>query len=720
MINDLRFAVRMLIKYPAFSIVAFLALVLGIGANTTVFGIINALVLRPLPVGHSEEVVKVFTTDNHIKGNQSTSYLNFQDYEKQNTAFTSMAAYTFVGVGMTRGSDTLNVSGLLVTGNYFDLLQVKPSLGRMFLPEEDSTPNGHPVVVLGYKFWKKLGADPTIVSSQVTLNGHSFTVIGVASAAFTGVDVGFDPDIYLPMSMHQWIRPGADLWFDLRRALLLNIVARLKPGVTMSQAQAQMRTIAKQLEQAYPDVNKERSIELVSLEAAKSQGLAGPNNEDLARNVSLLLLAASVSILLIACANVANLLLARSTARQGEMAVRLALGAGRGRIVRQLLTESVLLGVLGGFGGVILAYCLGDVLVALLPPTPFPISLNPQPDWRVLIFSFAVAVFSGIIFGLAPALQMARWDLIQGLRERVSTGGGAGTRLNLRSLLVVAQIAVSLLLLIASGLFLKSFYKAQAIDPGFRTDNLDIVTINPVLAGYDSDRALQVVRAISDQLRHDPHVAGADVNNWVPLFGGEGRTIVIDGRDPNDEHNRKFANYSPITPGYFQTMGIQLLRGRNFTEQDAEKNAAPVAIIDETMASEFWPNEDALGRRFRFMINKDPIEVIGIARNSNAVTLGETPTPMVYWPLKEINDQGITLFVHTAGAPEVMLSEIRRIVRDVDVHIPITYEKTIRDHMVIALWPSWMGAMLLGSLGLLAFIFASMGVYGVMDYSVSH
>ena len=719
MINDLRFAVRMLIKYPAFSIVAFLALVLGIGANTTVFGIINALVLRSLPVGHSEEVVKVFTTDNHIKGNQSTSYLNFQDYEKQNTAFTSMAAYTFAGVGMTRGSDTLNVGGLLVTGNYFDLLQVKPSLGRMFLPEEDSTPNGHPVVVLGYKFWKKLGADPTIVSSQVTLNGHSFTVIGVAPAAFTGVDIGLDPDIYVPMSMHQWIRPGGDMWFELRRALLLNIIARLKPGVTMSQAQAQMRTIAKQLEQAYPDVNKERSIALVSLEAAKSQGLGGPNNEDLARNVSLLLLAASVSILLIACANVANLLLARSTARQGEMAIRLALGAGRGRIVRQLLTESILLGVLGGIGGVILAYCLGDVLVALLPPTPFPISLNPQPDWRVLISSFAVAVFSGIIFGLAPALQMARWDLIQGLRERVSTGGGAGTRLNLRSLLVVAQIAVSLLLLIGSGLFLKSFYKAQAIDPGFRTDNLDIVTINPVLAGYDSDRALQVVRAIADQIRHDPHVAGADVNNWVPLFGGEGRTIVIDGRDPNDEHNRKFANYSPITPGYFQTMGIQLLRGRNFTEQDAEKNAAPVAIIDETMASEFWPNEDALGRRFRFMISKEPIEVIGIARNSKAVTLGETPISMVYWPLKEITDQGITLFVHTTGAPGMMLSEIRRIVRSVDVHIPITYEKTIRQHMAIALWPSWMGAMLLGSLGLLAFILASMGVYGVMAYSVS-
>ena len=719
MITDLRFAVRMLIKYPAFSLVAFLALVLGIGANTTVFGIINALLLRPLPVGHAEQVVKVFTIDNHIPGNQSTSYLNFQDYEKQNTVFSAMSAYTFAGVGMTRGNDTLNVGALLVTGNYFDLLQVKPSFGRAFLPEEDSTPNGHPVVVLGYKFWKKLGSDPAIIGSQVTLNGHSFTVIGVAPAAFTGVDVGFSPDLWVPMSMHQWVRPGADFWWETRRALLLSIVARLNPGVTTSEAQAQTRTIAKQLEKAYPDVNKERSIALMSLEAAKAQGLGGPTNENLAQNVSLLLLVASASILLIACANVANLLLARSTARQREMAVRLALGAGRGRIVRQLLTESTLLGLLGGAGGIILAYALGGVLVALLPPTPFPIDLNPQPDWRVLIFSLVVAVLSGIFFGFAPALQMARWNLTEGLRERASTGGGAVARVNLRSMLVIAQIAISLLLLIGSGLFLKSFYKAEAIDPGFRTDNLDLVTINPVLAGYDSDRSVQILRAIADQIRHDARVAGADLNNWVPLFGGEGRTIVIDGRDPNDQHNRKFANYSPITPGYFQTMGIQILRGRNFTEQDAQKNAAPVAIIDETMAKEFWPNEDALGRRFRFMISKDPIEVIGIARNSKAVTLGEVPTPMVYWPLKEITDAGITLFVHTSTTPGPMLSEIRRLVRGVDVHIPVTYEKTIRDHMGIALWPSWMGAMLLGSLGLLAFILASMGVYGVMAYSVS-
>jgi putative ABC transport system permease protein len=483
-----------------------------------------------------------------------------------------------------------------------------------------------------------------------------------------------------------------------------------------------MKTLAHQLEQAYPDVNKERSIKLLSLEAAKAQGLGGPGNENIAQNVSLLLLVAAGSILLIACANVANLLLARATSWQREMAVRLALGAGRGRIVRQLLTESVLLAVLGGIGGVILAYWLGDVLISLLPPTPVPLALNPQPDLRVLLFAFALALVSGVVFGLAPALQTARWDLTQGLRERASSGGGGGglSRWNLRNLLVIAQIAVSLLLLIGSGLFLKAFHKAQAIDPGFRTENLAILTIDPTLAGYDKVRGAQLARTMVDQVRHDPRVVGADLNQWIPLgFGGQGRTIIIEGRSDNDEHNRRVANISPITSGFFETIGIPFLRGRKFTEHDCEKNAARVAIIDETMAKQFWPNEDPIGRRFRFLVDNEPIEVIGIARNSKAATLGEVPAPMVYIPFIELPDGGISIFVHTAGAPGLMLSETHRIVRDIDMHIPITYEKTIRDHMAFALWPSWMGAILLGSLGLLALVLASMGVYGVMAYSVS-
>jgi macrolide transport system ATP-binding/permease protein len=720
MTTDLRFALRMLIKNPGFAVVAFFAIALGIGANTTIFGIVNTLLLRPLPIGHVEQVVKVFTTDNRIKGNQANSYLNFQDYAKQNSVFKAMAGYGFAAMGMTRGTETLNVAGLMVTGNYFDLLEVQPFLGRGFLPEEDSTPNGHPVAVLGYKFWKKIGGDRGIIGNTITLNGHAFTVIGVAPSSFTGTDVGFAPDVWVPLTMHDWAYPAGQLWFEKRRALFLNVLARLKPGVSISEAEAQMKTVARQLEQAYPDVNKERSIKLMSLEAAKAQGIGGPGNENIAQDVSLLLVVAAGSILLIACANVANLLLARATTRQREVAVRLALGAGRGRIVRQLLTESVLLALLGGMGGVLLAYWLGDVLISLLPPTPVPIALNPQPDWRVLLFAFLLAIVSGVVFGLAPALQTARWDLTQGLRERASSTAGAVGRWNLRNLLVIAQIAVSLLLLIGSGLFLKAFYKAQSIDPGFRIDKLAILSIDPTLAGYDKTRGGQIARRIIDQVRRDPRVIRADLGQWVPLgFGGQGRTIIIEGRSDTDEHNRRVANISPITPGYLETMSIPLLRGRKFTEHDCEKSAARVAIIDETMARQFWPDEDAIGRRFRFLVDNESIEVIGIARHSKAITLGETPTAMVYIPFIDLPDGGISLFVQTAAAPEVVLAEMHRIVRDVDVHIPITYEKTIRDHMAFALWPSWMGAILLGSLGLLALVLASMGVYGVMAYSVS-
>lgn len=721
MLNDIRFAFRSFIKTPAFSLVAFFAIALGLGVNTTIFGVVNTLLLKPLPVGRAQQLVKVFTTDTHLRGNQVNSYLNFLDYRKDNTAFSGMAAYGFAGMGMTRGDETLNVAGLMVSGNYFDVLDVQPMLGRGFLAEEDSTPNGHPVAVLGYRFWRKLGGDTGIIGSTITLNGRAFTVIGVAPPRFTGVDVGFAPDMWVPLAMHEWVNPSGQLWFEKRRALFLNVIARLKAGVTIAAAETEMKTMARQLEQAYPDVNKERSIKLLSLEAAKTQGLGGPGNENIAQNVSLLLVIAAASILAISCANVANLLLARATTRQRELAVRLALGAGRVRIIRQLLTESVLLAVLGGLGGVVLAYWLGDVLLSLVPPTPVPLVLNPQPDLRVLIFAFAVAIISGIVFGLAPALQTARWDLTQGLRERATAaGGGAASRWSLRNLLVIAQVSVSLLLLIGSALFLKAFHSAQAINPGFRTENVALITIDPSLAGYDPTRGAQLARTILDTIRQDSRVVTADLSQWVPLgFGGQGRTVLIEGRAENDEHNRRLANISPVTPGYLETMAIPLLRGRKFAEQDCQKSAARVALIDETTAQQFWPNEDPLGRRFRFLVNNEPVEVIGVVRNSKAITLGETPVPMIYLPFIEMPDGGVTVFIHTSSSASPMLAQAHQIIRRIDMHVPITYEKTVREHLSVALWPSWMGAVLLGSLGLLALLLASMGVYGVMAYSVS-
>jgi predicted permease len=701
--------------------VAFIAIALGIGVNTTILGIVNTLLLRPLPIGHSDRVVQIYTTDTHFPGRSPNSYLNCLDYQRHNRVFKEMAAYSFAGVGMTRGGETSNVLGQLVSGNYFDLLELRPFLGRGFLPEEDTAPNGHPVAVLSYKFWKKLGADRNIIGNTITLNGRAFSIVGVAPPGFTGVDIGVAPEIWMPLAMHGCIRPSGDEWFENRRALFLSLLGRLKPSVSLSTAQAQMQIMARQLEQAYPDVNKERSVVLVPAEKAKSQGIGGPGNENTAQDISLLLLFAAGSILLIACANVANLLLARASTRQREMAIRLALGAGRGRVIRQLLTESLLLASIGGIGGILLAYWLGDVLISLLPATPVPLSLDPQPDFRVIIVAVLLALLSGVIFGLAPALQTTRGDLTQGLRERaIATGGGGLHHWNLRNLLVIAQIAVSLLLLIGSALFLKSFHSAQQIDPGFRTENLVIVSIDPALAGYDQKRGGQVARDIIEQVRRDPQARGADLGQFVPLgFGGEGRTIVAEGRDENAQSNRKIANISAVTPGYFETMRVPILRGHNFTEHEAGENSAKVAVISETMARTFWPGEDAVGRRFRYYNREGSFEVVGVARDVKAVTLGETPVPMLYTPFRDLPDGGITVFVHTGGAPGPMLSEVHRIVRNIDNHISITYEKTVAQHLAFALWPSWMGAVLLGSLGLLALLLASVGVYGVMAYSVS-
>lgn len=715
MIGDLRFALRMLVKTPGFSVVAVLAIALGIGVNTTIFGVLNSLLLRPLPVTKPERLVQMYTSDARI-GRQPNSYLNFVDYRAQNNVFSGLVAYQFTPMGLTIGGETSNIFALMCSGNYFSMLGVQPALGRTFVPDEDSTPNANPVVVLSDRFWKKLGGDRSIVGAVLTLNGRSFSVIGVAPAKFGGTDVGVTPDLWVPIAMREWVLP-ADDWYQNRRALMLNVVGRLKTGVSITQAEAQLQTVARQLEEAYPETNKGRFVSLLPLEHAKTQGIGGPANGNGIRDVSVLLMAAAGSILLIACANVANLLLARGTTRQREIAIRLALGAPRGRVVRQLLTESLMLAFAGGLGGVVLAYWLGDLLLSLLPASPVPLTLDPQPDTRVLVFAFILTVLSGATFGLVPAWQTSQSSLIESLRDLDGSATHV-SRFNLRNILVVAQIAASLLLLVGSGLFMKAFHRAQGIRPGFRTDRVALLSLDLTLAGYDKARAKQALRSILEDVRRDSEVRGADFAQTVPFgIGGVSRTIFAEGSS-EAEHYQKFAAVNEITPTYFSTMAIPFVRGRTFAERDMEAPVPRVAIISDAMAREFWPGEEAIGRRFRFF-QSESIEVIGVVQNVKLYSLGEEPTWMVYLPMYTQPQGGATLVIQTVSMPGPALAEAQRIVRRLDTHIPITYAKTMRDHLALALWPSWMGAVLLGSFGLLALLLASMGVYGVMAYSVS-
>lgn len=720
--QDIRFALRMMTSTPGFTAVAVLSLALGFGANTTIFTLLNAILLAPLPVERPSELVAVYTTDRvssigGLGGLLPMSHLNFKDFRHQNQYLLDMAAYSMPApVSVITSGEPQQGFAELVTGNYFGVLGVKPALGRFFLPDEDTTPGGDPVIVLSYGSWqRRFGGDPSAVGRTVSLNGTPFIVIGIAPEGFNGVNSLFSPDMWAPSMMYrQVLQAQFHSWMDERRALLFFVTARLKPGATIGQAEANLKTIAAALEREYPEPNSGRSVALRPL----TQATIFPGLRDAFVLGGAVLMTIVALVLLIACSNVANLLMARASARRQEIAVRMALGASRARLAQQLLTESVLLAALGGVLGLVIAMAGRDGIWSMRPPFLSQNLVELTFDHRVLSFTVLVSLATGLVFGLMPALQASRPDVVAALKEETHSGGTSRRRSLLGRALVVAQVALSVVALVAAGLFLRSLQRANDIDAGFDVDRVAVLGVNPGQGGYDGPRALQFFRTVHDRAGSIAGVQSAAWASSAPLTGGFFKTVIKEGDDPESKAGRNIVTTIVSSPGYFRTIGIPLLRGRDFNDADRD-GSVRVAIVNQTLADRLWPSEDPIGKRFRFYTDSFYHQVVGVVKTSKYMMLGEDPQPAAYVPLEQNAADAMALVLRTGGQPGGVLGTAQREIRAIDSRVPLTNPFTMREILRQSLWPARLAAIVLGVLGALALVLASVGVYGVMAYAVA-
>jgi predicted permease len=718
---DLRYAFRTLARRPGFTLVAILSLGLGIGANATIFGLVDALLLRSLPVKDPGRLVKIYTLDarNPSAPVPMLSHLNWKDYREQARSFSGILGYDTNPISVSTGGDAFMVNGQLVSDDYFPLLGVGAERGRTFTREEGTRQGAQPVVVVSDHFWRQqLGGAPGAVGRSITLNGHPYTVVGIAARGFAGTDLGTQIDLWVPMAMNRQISPDpSNNWYETRRGLFIFSIGRLRPGVTLAAASAEMTGIAHQLEQAYQKANKGRTVTLVPFDQAT---LAPGQREELSR-ASGLLLGVVALVLLIACANVANLLLARSLARQREIAVRLSQGARRGRLVQQLLTESLVLALLGGAAGVLLMLWADRALTVFLAGLPTPVTVDLSPDPLVLGFALAVSVATGILFGLAPALQSTRPELVSALRSQAASapaarrGLGFGLGLGLREALVVAEVALSLVALIAAGLFLRSLAAAENIAPGFASRHLLAFSFDVGLYGLDQDRGEQLFRSVRDQVGALPGVAGVTLAQAAPLSLSVVRSVFLEGKDNPDDG--LLVQIDAVDPGFFRTVGVPLITGRPLGDGD-RPGAQLVAVVNRTLADKFWPHQDPLGKRFHFF-GGSPVEVVGVARDAKYTSLSEPAQPYVYLPLAQRYFTAVTLLARTEGDPRAALPVVERRVRELAPGMPLVGAGTVEQQVDASLWAPRLGASLLALFGALALALAAMGIYGVMAVAVA-
>ena len=708
--QDIRFGLRMLRKSPGFTLVAVLSLTLGIGANTAIFSLVNTALLRPLPIAKPEQLVAL----NNASENRTFptfSYPNYKDFRDRSESFSGLIGYRFTPCSLSHDGINERLWGYEVTGNYFDSLGVTAALGRLISPDDDRDPGASPVAVVSYKCWQqRFGSSPGIIGRDVIVNGRGYTIIGVAPQGFYGTEIISAPDMWFPVAMQAQLEIGRS-WLDERAVENLFVQGRLKPGVSSAQAQASLNEIALQLEREYPDVNEDKRVVL------SPPGLIGNAFRGPVLGFTGLLMVVVGLVLLLACTNLANLLLARAADRRREIAVRLSLGASRARLVRQLLTESLLLSCSGGVLGLLLASRLVELATAFKLPIDVPVAINLQLDYRVFIFTCLISLATGALFGLLPAWQATKGDLVPALKDEFAFGGYR--RSWLKNSLIVFQIALSLVLLIGGGLMMRALQQAQTIELGFSPERAAEVSFDLRLQGYDDARGREFQRRLLERVRAIPGVQFAGLTDMAPVDLHFSRDrVFLEGQPPQRLANVPGAMTNRATPGYFQAMGTRLVRGRDFTEQDDDK-AERVAIINESFARRFFPGEDPIGKAFRLGSPESPQrQVVGVVQDGKYAGLNEDPKPFVSRPLWQSYSGATTVIVRTAGDQEKLIVLVRNEAQQLDPNLPIA-SRTLIERMSLPLLPARVAAAVLGGFGLLALALAAIGIYGVMSYAAS-
>jgi predicted permease len=729
--QDLRYAFRTLRKAPLYTVVAVVSLALGIGANTAIFTLINQLVLELLPVRNPEQLVLFTARGAHYgsnTGGNALSYMMYTDFRDHNEVFQGMFCRSGTGMSLNYGGKTELVTGELVSGNYFPVLGVGAALGRTFTAQDDLIQGGHPLAMLGYAYWQsRFAGDPGVIGKKVTINGYPFTIVGVSRQGFEGVEPGYSVQVRVPMMMKREITGPRfySLWD--RRGRFVQVFGRLKPGITLEQAKAGLQPQFHQIlqmevqEKAFARATNETRHAFLRMSMdllPASKGRSGLRQQF--TNPLFALMAIVALVLLIACSNVANLLIARASARQKEIAVRLALGASRRRLVLQLVEESLILSLTGGLLGIGLAIAMDKALIGFLPYGITPFTLSAMPDLRILGFTLAISIVTGLLFGLVPALQSTRPALAGTLKDQAGSVVG-GTAVGLRKALVVAQVALSLLLLIGAGLFVQSLDNLKALNPGFHTENLLSFAVNPTINGYPMERSREFYRQLHDRLQQIPGVANAalaimpllDNNEWDNSVTVEGYTAK-----PGEWIN---THMQFASTGYFATLGIPILLGRDFTERD-DVGSPKVAIVNQRFVDRYFGGRSPIGRHIG--MGGDPgtvtdIEIVGVARDARYESLRDEVPYEMYRPYRQMDFvQGMTVYARAAGDPTSIFAAMRGAVQQVDANVPVYRVRTLTQQLDKSLMSERLLASLSGVFGALATLLAAIGLYGVMAYMV--